>query len=67
MRVLVWDGPGQSHVAQVPDPRPGPDEVIVRTRAAGICGSEIEGYLGRQANRTPPLVTGHELAGEPMW
>jgi (R,R)-butanediol dehydrogenase / meso-butanediol dehydrogenase / diacetyl reductase len=64
MRVLVWDGPRQSHVAQVPDPRPGPDEVIVRTGAAGICGSEIEGYLGRQANRTPPLVMGHELAGE---
>lgn len=40
MRVLVWDGPRRSHVAQVPDPRAGPDEVIVRTGAAGICGSE---------------------------
>jgi (R,R)-butanediol dehydrogenase / meso-butanediol dehydrogenase / diacetyl reductase len=64
MRVLAWDGPGRSHVAPVPDPRPGPDEVIVRTAAAGICGSEIEGYLARQANRTPPLVMGHELAGK---
>ena len=29
----------------------------------GICGSEVEGYLGRQANRTPPLIMGHEFAG----
>jgi 2-desacetyl-2-hydroxyethyl bacteriochlorophyllide A dehydrogenase len=38
--------------------------VVVRSSAAGICGSEIEGYLGRMANRTPPLVMGHEFAGE---
>jgi D-arabinose 1-dehydrogenase-like Zn-dependent alcohol dehydrogenase len=30
----------------------------------GISGSEIEGYLGRMGNRTPPLVMGHEFAGE---
>ena len=37
--------------------------VIVRSEAAGICGSEVEGYLGRMANRVPPLVMGHEFAG----
>ncbi|MFN2520403.1 MAG: alcohol dehydrogenase catalytic domain-containing protein, partial [Candidatus Limnocylindria bacterium] len=31
--------------------------------AAGICGSDIEGYLGRMSNRRPPLVMGHEFAG----
>jgi 2-desacetyl-2-hydroxyethyl bacteriochlorophyllide A dehydrogenase len=35
----------------------------VRPEAAGICGSEIEGYLGRMPNRVPPLVMGHEFAG----
>ena len=39
------------------------DDVLVRPDAAGICGSEIEGYLGRMANRVPPLVMGHEFAG----
>src|SRR2546426_464588 len=38
-------------------------EVLVRAEAASICGSEIEGYLGRMANRVPPLVMGHEFAG----
>src|SRR3989442_4854181 len=50
-------------VETVDEPRPGVDEVIVQPEAAGICGSEIEGYLGRRSNRTPPLVMGHEFAG----
>src|SRR3989442_7231673 len=50
-------------VETVDEPRPGDDEVIVQPEAAGICGSEIEGYLGRMSNRTPPLVMGHEFAG----
>ncbi len=44
-------------------PRPGPGEALVRHEAAGICGSEIDGYLGRMSNRVPPLVMGHEFAG----
>jgi (R,R)-butanediol dehydrogenase / meso-butanediol dehydrogenase / diacetyl reductase len=35
----------------------------VHPGAVGICGSEIEGYLGRMGNRIPPLVMGHEFAG----
>src|SRR5436190_1116836 len=50
-------------VETVAEPRQGDDEVIVVPEAAGICGSEIEGYLGRMANRRPPLVMGHEFAG----
>src|SRR5712691_9897314 len=50
-------------VEAVAEPRPGVGEVIVKPEAAGICGSEIEGYLGRMANRVPPLVMGHEFAG----
>ena len=36
----------------------------MRPGAVGICGSEVEGYLGHMGNRTPPLVMGHEFAGE---
>jgi 2-desacetyl-2-hydroxyethyl bacteriochlorophyllide A dehydrogenase len=50
-------------VESVDEPRPGDGEVLVRPDAAGICGSEIEGYLGRMPNRVPPLVMGHEFAG----
>ena len=63
MKALVWLGPEQMEVRELAEPRPGAGEVLVRTEAAGICGSEIEGYLGRMSNRVPPLVMGHEYAG----
>jgi 2-desacetyl-2-hydroxyethyl bacteriochlorophyllide A dehydrogenase len=50
-------------VESIDEPRQGGDDVLVRPDAAGICGSEIEGYLGRMPNRVPPLVMGHEFAG----
>jgi len=50
-------------VEDLADPRPPDHSVLVRPEAAGICGSEIEGYLGRMSNRRPPLVMGHEFAG----
>jgi 2-desacetyl-2-hydroxyethyl bacteriochlorophyllide A dehydrogenase len=63
MESLVWLGPERLRVEQVARPVPQPGEVVVKVDAAGICGSEVEGYLGRMANRTPPLVMGHEFAG----
>jgi threonine dehydrogenase-like Zn-dependent dehydrogenase len=63
MKALVWLGPERIEVQDVAPPRPRADEVVVKTEAAGICGSEIEGYLGRMGNRVPPLVMGHEYAG----
>jgi 2-desacetyl-2-hydroxyethyl bacteriochlorophyllide A dehydrogenase len=64
MRALVWHGPGKMSVDELPDPQPAAGEVLLAPSAAGICGSDVEGYGGGQANRTPPLVMGHEFAGE---
>src|SRR5438093_530912 len=63
VRALVWHGPRQMAVESVAEPRPGDGEVLVAPEAVGICGSEVEGYVGRMANRVPPLVMGHEFAG----
>ena len=63
MKGIVWHGPEQMSVEEVPEPAVEPGTVVVRPTAAGICGSELEGYLGRMGNRTPPLVMGHEFAG----
>src|SRR5215472_12451717 len=46
-----------------PVPGPGPLEVVVKVEAAGVCGSDLHGYLGKSLNRRPPLVMGHEFAG----
>lgn len=65
MKALVWQGPERMEVAERPEPSDlAADEVVIRAGAVGICGSEVEGYLGHMGNRTPPLVMGHEFAGE---
>ncbi len=40
----------------------GEDELLLKVDAVGICGSEIEGYLGHNSLRVPPLVMGHEFS-----
>src|SRR6185312_11526624 len=39
------------------------DEVLVRVRACGICGSDVHGMDGSSGRRIPPIVMGHEAAG----
>jgi L-iditol 2-dehydrogenase len=51
-------------MVQMPVPEIGPEEVLVRVRACGICGSDVHGLDGRTGRRIPPLVMGHEAAGE---
>lgn len=40
------------------------DDVLIRVRAAGVCGSDLHGYTGKSGRRKPPLVMGHEVSGE---
>jgi (R,R)-butanediol dehydrogenase / meso-butanediol dehydrogenase / diacetyl reductase len=63
VKAIVWNGPEEMAVEEVPEPTVEAGTVIVRPEAVGICGSEVEGYLGKMGNRTPPLVMGHEFAG----
>ena len=41
-----------------------PDDVKVRIRNCGICGSEVHAYHGKHPFRIPPIVSGHEAAGD---
>ena len=63
MKAVVWNGPEEMAVEEVPAPGVEAGAIDVRPDAAGICGSEVEGYLGKMGNRVPPLVMGHEFAG----
>jgi len=51
------------NVVDMPTPEIGDEDVLVRVRACGICGSDIHGYDGSTGRRIPPLVMGHEAAG----
>ncbi len=47
----------------VPDPQITADEVLVRVRTCGICGSDVHGMDGSTGRRRPPVIMGHEAAG----
>ncbi len=63
MKTLVWTGPNTMNIEQMEKPAIKRDEVLIEVEAVGICGSEIEGFLGHNSLRKPPLVMGHEFCG----
>lgn len=65
----VWRNP-RIAVVTLPDPRPGADDVVIRVRACGICGSDLhfvetdpDGYMLYPGLVRTPVVSGHEFAG----
>ena len=64
MKSLLLTAPSTLEFTDFPDPVPAPGEVLVRVRACGICGSDIHGWDGSTGRRRPPLIMGHEAAGE---
>jgi L-iditol 2-dehydrogenase len=64
MKALVLQEYKKFAVEELAVPTPQPGEVLVRVRACGICGSDVHGMDGSTGRRIPPLVMGHEAAGE---
>jgi threonine dehydrogenase-like Zn-dependent dehydrogenase len=65
MRLLTSPRPGVIEPVEVRTPEPGPGEIRVRVGCVGICGSDVEIFLGRRAPkiRHGHPVLGHEVAG----
>lgn len=64
MEALVYEGPGSMTLETRPIPVLGQGEVLIRVRVVSICGSDINAYCHASERFEPPLVLGHELAGE---
>jgi threonine dehydrogenase-like Zn-dependent dehydrogenase len=63
MRALVYTAPGQLEMQEQPRPSALAGDEEIAIQVAGVCGSDISGFLGHSALRKPPLVLGHELVG----
>jgi len=63
MKALLLKNYKELELVEMPKPEPGPNEIRVRVKACGICGSDVHGWDGSTGRRIPPLVMGHEAAG----
>jgi L-iditol 2-dehydrogenase len=63
MKALVLEQYNHLTYKDVPVPILQDDEVLVRIKAAGICGSDVHGMDGSTGRRIPPLIMGHEASG----
>jgi L-iditol 2-dehydrogenase len=63
LKALLYTKPYTFEYTDVPEPEVGEDDVLVRVRACGICGSDVAGHTGKTGRRLPPLIMGHEAAG----
>ena len=67
MSAAFLHGIGDIRLDRVPVPRPGADELLLRTRAVGLCGSDLHHYVDGGTDGSAwgqPLILGHEIAAE---
>ena len=65
MKAAVFGGPEKGlNIEEVPDPRPGRGEVLIRVAACGVCHTDLH-YLdhGTPTFKSPPIILGHEISG----
>jgi L-iditol 2-dehydrogenase len=63
MKALVLEKYNHFAYKDVPDPQIEPEDVLVRVKVCGICGSDVHGVDGSSGRRIPPVIMGHEAAG----
>jgi propanol-preferring alcohol dehydrogenase len=64
MRALVLDTPGTPlRATELPDPEPGPGQVLLRVLACGVCRTDLHIVDGELPKPALPLVPGHQIVG----
>jgi threonine dehydrogenase-like Zn-dependent dehydrogenase len=61
MKAIVFLGNRKLELMEVPDPTPGPDEVVIEIKASGMCGSDLHHYRGPKKDTLN--IAGHEPCG----
>ena len=65
MKAMLLERAGAPLVAtKLPDPKPGPGQLLIRVLACGVCRTDLHIADGELARPKLPLVLGHEIVGE---
>lgn len=63
MRTIQIEGPGVLRAAELPEPEPGPGQLLVRVHACGVCRTDLHLLDGEVEIPRPPIVPGHQIVG----
>jgi threonine dehydrogenase-like Zn-dependent dehydrogenase len=63
MKAVAITAPGRAQMIDAKEPVPAVDEVLVRVKRVGLCGSDLSTFLGKNPMVSYPRVLGHEIAG----
>jgi len=63
MKAVAYSAPGIFEITELPEPEPGPGQVVVRPTLTGVCGTDLHLHAGGFFARYP-LTPGHEITGE---
>jgi len=63
MKAAICHEPYRISVEEVDKPEPAEGQVVVRVKATGVCGSDVDGYIGKHPWIGHPIILGHECAG----
>lgn len=65
MQALMFTAINEQKLVEAPLPTfERPDEVLLKVKSAGVCGSDLHGYTGQSGRRKPPLIMGHEATAD---
>ena len=64
MKAVVLRGVGDLRMEDLPDPKPEPNQALIRIEVSGICGTDVHMWGGTNNEGTFPFIPGHEWAGE---
>lgn len=64
MKTFRLAGPGVAEIVELPEISGAADEVLLRVKMVGMCGTDLSTFRGRNAMVTFPRVPGHEVAAE---
>ncbi|MDD4651132.1 MAG: alcohol dehydrogenase catalytic domain-containing protein, partial [Methanothrix sp.] len=62
MRAMILDRPGEKlKLKHIPVPAPGPDQLLIKVHACGVCRTDLHILDGELAGPKLPLIPGHEI------
>ncbi len=62
MKAFSIKQPGETELIDLQQPRPGADEILLKSRLIGLCGTDLSTFRGKNPLVTYPRIPGHEIA-----